>query len=175
MTNKENIILSNEFGVYESDNEIELESWTNCGVNMFIYLNKNTDESITEQFKYFVEGFNIDEEIDIHRQGKDYRDTFSITESVNDFTDYKNWLNVVLKELENDETDIKILCDTHTIDELKTLYINDFNCSKHMLELMGLIEDYKLRTFLVDLFEREYSFEELRNKLYKIKWVCDYE
>lgn len=101
MTNKEKLILEDKFGIYESENDFELETWTNGGVNMFIYLNKNED--ITQQFREYVENFDIDEEIEIHRQGKDYRNAFSITESVDDFRDYLRWLQTILSILEEKE------------------------------------------------------------------------
>ena len=99
MTNKEELILNTHFTIYESNNgEIELETWTNGGVNMFIYLNKNED--ITQQFRKYIENFDIDEEIEIHRQNTDYKNAFSITESVDDFRDYLRWLKTILSMLE---------------------------------------------------------------------------
>ena len=101
MTNKEELILNAHFGIYESENDFELETWTNGGVNMFIYLNKNED--ITKQFREYVENFDIDEEIEIHRQDDRYKNAFSITDSVDDFRDYLRWLKTILSMLEEKE------------------------------------------------------------------------
>lgn len=99
LTKKEQKILNNYFGVYEDNNCYELEEWTNGGVNMFIYLDKEENISATQQFINYIDNFDIDEEIDIHRQDKSYKEAFKITESVKDFENWLNWLNNIKKEL----------------------------------------------------------------------------
>lgn len=90
---------ANEFNVYlMKENNIqcaEIEKWTNGGVDMIIYLNPFTEQ----EFKNRVNDFDIDEEIELHRQNKDYRDAFSIRESLNDFTDFHNNLKEVALKL----------------------------------------------------------------------------
>ena len=90
-------MLKNNFNIYETETDFELETWTDGGVNMFIFINKNED--ILTQFKEYIENFDIDEEIDIHRQDKDYKDMFTITESVDDFRNYVQWLRGILNNL----------------------------------------------------------------------------
>ena len=97
MSNKEREILDNNFKIYESNNNIELETWTSRGVNMRIYLDK--DKSIIEQLEDYINYFDIDEEIDLHREGGDYRLAFTIKESLNDFEDYLEWVEGILKQL----------------------------------------------------------------------------
>ena len=97
MNNKEREILENNFKIYESDDDIELETWTSGGVNMFIYLDK--DKSVIEQLEDYINYFDFDEEIDLHRQGTDYRQAFTITESVDDFRSYVAWLKDILEKL----------------------------------------------------------------------------
>lgn len=97
MSNKELEILENNFDICESDNNIMLETWTNGGVNMFIYLDK--DKSIVEQLEDYINYFDIDEEIDLHREGRDYRLAFTIRESLDDFENYLEWLKDILKQL----------------------------------------------------------------------------
>lgn len=97
MSNKEREILENNFNIYESDNDIDLETWTNGGVNMCIYLDK--DKSVVEQLEDYVNYFDIDEEIDLHREGRDYRLAFTIRESLTDFEDYLEWVKDILKQL----------------------------------------------------------------------------
>jgi len=42
----------------------------------------------------------VDEEIDLHRQDERYKNAFSISESVKDFTDFYNWLKEIKNKLE---------------------------------------------------------------------------
>ena len=166
MTNKEKLILEDKFSIYESENgEIELETWTNEGVNMLIYLDTTSNETITQQFRNYFDNFNIDEEIDLYRQGKDYRDMFTITESVKDFENYVNWLRFILMDLESDLTDIQYLCNKYATDTLKNVYIKNFNVNHDMLELMDMVTSALLQKFLIGIFEKEFSFDELKEEL----------
>lgn len=88
-----NVFLTEQDGVQCA----ELESWTNGGVDMIIWLNPFT----VEEFIQYVNDFDIDEEIDIHRQAKDYKQAFTITASVKDFTDYHKKLKKVATKLRN--------------------------------------------------------------------------
>ncbi len=73
----------------------EIEKWTNGGVDMIetIQFDDFRDsyniEKIEEQLKELVDNFDIDDEIDTHRQGIDYKNAFTILESLKDFTEYK--------------------------------------------------------------------------------------
>lgn len=71
----------------------ELTTYTEGGVEENIIL--PNDENVLESFDEFVYNFDIDNEIELHRQGKQYCDNFSITDSVVDFTDFKRWLDKV--------------------------------------------------------------------------------
>ena len=90
-------ILEEDFNIPQYNNEIELETWTNGGVNMLIYIDSNKD--FITQFEEYIENFDIDEEIDLHRKGADYRQAFTITESVDDFRSYVEWLKDILEKL----------------------------------------------------------------------------
>lgn len=94
-------IMDNHFGVHDGDDYIEFETWTNGGVNMFVTIHKESSKSYFEQFKEYVENFDIDEEIDIHREDKLYKSHFTITRSVDDFGKYKKWLEDILSEMED--------------------------------------------------------------------------
>ena len=95
----EKFFEENDFGVHmgEEDGEIsaEIETWTEGDVNMFTCLQPFTIES----FEQYVKDFDIDEEIDLHRQDARYRNDFTITESVKDFTKFQKRLQIVLKKL----------------------------------------------------------------------------
>lgn len=109
--NKSEIILSdeeqklkdffeeNEFNVYifEQDDKhcAEVEKWTDGGVDMIITLMPFTKE----EFIDYVNDFNIDGEIDLHRQDQRYKDAFTISSSVKDFTDFHNHLKEIVAKL----------------------------------------------------------------------------
>ena len=75
----------------------EIETWTNGGVNMILWLNPFT----VEEFKQIVNDFDVDEEIERHRQEKAYKNAFSLRKSLEDFEDFHNRLKEVLSELLN--------------------------------------------------------------------------
>ena len=88
-----------EFSVtlFEQDGQkcADLEKWTNGGVDMIITLMPFTKKSFIE----WVENFDVDEEIDTHRQSPEYRSAFPISRSLKDFTDFKNHLIEIKNQL----------------------------------------------------------------------------
>lgn len=90
--------ISQYFGVYESDGDVELETWTDDGVNMHILL---YDEKMSyyEQFENYIKNFDVDEMVDLHRENDDYRNDFTIRESLEDFEYFHKFLLFILKEL----------------------------------------------------------------------------
>lgn len=92
--------IGSHFGVHEDEHVVELETWTEGSVNMFVHIRKDSDESYLDQFKKHITEFSVDEEVDLHREDKRYRDDFTITESVEDFQEYKEKLNSILADLE---------------------------------------------------------------------------
>lgn len=79
------------------DGSWELETWTDGGVNMIFYL--DTSDKVSE-FSSIVNNFDVDEEIDLHREDKRYQKAFTISESVEDFEGFKDWLFEVLGIIE---------------------------------------------------------------------------
>ena len=73
----------------------ELETWTEGGVNMIIWLNPFTEE----EFEKYANYFDMDEEINLNRQDKAYRNDFTIRESVEDFLGFHNRLKDILSKL----------------------------------------------------------------------------
>lgn len=73
----------------------EVEKWTEGGVDMIIWLNPFT----IGEFKDYIKVFDLDETIDLHRQDKSYREAFTITQSLKDFTDFLNHLKEVASKL----------------------------------------------------------------------------
>lgn len=73
----------------------EVEKWTDGGVDMIMWLNPFT----VEEFKSYVNDFDVDEEIDSHRQDDRYRNDFTVSQSLKDFTDFYNHLKDVASKL----------------------------------------------------------------------------
>ena len=104
MTNNEMIVFFEENGFnVDLINEYkrqcaEIEKWTNGGVDMIIYLNPFT----VEEFEKYVNDFDVDELIDMHRQDDRYKKAFTISQSLIDFTNFHNHLintkNLLLKK-----------------------------------------------------------------------------
>lgn len=88
--------------IYEDENSYEMETWTNKGVNMIVDIEKDGN-SLLEQLKDYVDNFDIDYEIDLHREDERYRNDFTIEESLEDFKDYINYLKSLINELEHIE------------------------------------------------------------------------
>ena len=94
-------ILSSKFSIYEDNQYLTLETWTDGGVNMIIYISKTMSDSLVKQFESYIESFDIDEEIDLHRQDNRYRNAFRIVESVNDFSAFIKDMKSILKQLKS--------------------------------------------------------------------------
>lgn len=82
---------------------IEMENWTDGGVNM-IHLIDGRDRDMNDpdwwkdELESIYEAFDVDEEIDIHRQGKEYRSVFTHRRSVEDFEGYDEWLKGIAEQ-----------------------------------------------------------------------------
>lgn len=85
--------------LYKQDEKqcAEIEAWTEGGVDMIINLMPFT----LIEFLNYVNSFDIDEEITLHRQDKTYCNNFKISKSVTDFTDFHNQLKEVASKLQN--------------------------------------------------------------------------
>lgn len=108
-TRKQEIILDNIVKTLEAFNYnvsliyengmisgMEIETWTNGGVDMIhtFYLCEDLydKDKINKQLKGLVDNFSIDDEIDVYRQDKKYKEDFTIIESLKDFENYYNTL-----------------------------------------------------------------------------------
>ena len=98
MENNYRKILEKYFNIYDYKNYIDLEAWTNGGVDMFITIEK--DKDLISQLKDYVENFDIDEEIDLYRENKDYKNNFTIRQSLEDFENWLDFVNNVIRKLE---------------------------------------------------------------------------
>ena len=87
--------------VYEEDGRecgLEVEGWTPGGVNMIHFLDFRQDGNIldpwdiADKVNNLYNEFDIDEEIDAHRQDNGYRSAFTHKRSVTDFEEWKETL-----------------------------------------------------------------------------------
>lgn len=92
-----------DFNIHLGDEDdrdyVEIETWTKGGVNMIFILEPFTKKSFID----YVEDFDIDEQIDLHRRANDYKNAFTIRESLEDFTEFHNRLKELVKKLNNEE------------------------------------------------------------------------
>lgn len=77
------------------EGEVELETWTQGGVNMVIHLEPFT----AEEFESYVYDFDVDGEIDLHREGESYKSAFTIRESLEDFESFHGRLKETMERL----------------------------------------------------------------------------
>lgn len=82
------------------DEEVEFQSWTEGGVNMVRYFNASDLESFKRDLKKWGDTLDIDGEIELYRESKDYRDNFTLRESLEDFENFKEKLQEASKILE---------------------------------------------------------------------------
>jgi hypothetical protein len=80
----------------------ELNTYTNAGVNMIVFVDFRDTDTDPKNGKHFIELFNetvsyvdIDEELQLHLQDERYRNEIGATIGVTDFKDWKeNLLNI---------------------------------------------------------------------------------
>lgn len=167
ITNEEKKILEQRFGVYENENNYELESWTDRGVNMFINIDKNSNENLLEQLETFVDNFNLDEEIDYHRENVDYKLNFTIKESIEDFESWLDCLLTLIEELKELESkkDIKVLKGvgvTESSNGLAIVLIDIYDNVMAQYDIKVNIMNYSRN----ELFQISYEISKEINELY---------
>lgn len=147
ITSKERELLEELFNVSESADDLELESWTDGGVDMFITIEKDSSNNLLEQLRLFVKNFDIDEEIDIHRQDTDYRRNFTIRESLNDFENWVDYIEECISKLEEHNNEEEEEVEYEPLETLKGVGVKD---TDNGLEIMlmgatsGLIQKYEI-------------------------------
>lgn len=90
---------------YEENGEcigIEMEQWTDGGVDMIHLIDgrgRDMDDPDwwKDELESIYEAFDVDDEIDIHRQDEKYRSVFTHRRSVKDFEDYEEWLKGIVE------------------------------------------------------------------------------
>lgn len=166
ITSKEREILEELFNISEGTNEIELESWTDGGVDMFITIDKNSYNTLLEQLKEFVENFDIDEEIEIYRQDTDYRRNFTIRESINDFENWVDYIEECISKLEEYNNEDEEEMNYEPLETLKGVGVKDTDNGLEIMlmgETSGLIQKYE-----VIMNIKNYNETDLFNICYEI-------
>lgn len=127
ITSKERELLLELFNINESAYGLELESCTDGGVNMLIGIDKDSDYDLLAQLEQFVENFDIDEEIDIHRQDADYRRKFTIKESIRDFENWVDYIEECISKLKeyNNEDEEEMNCEPLETQKQFNIYAYD--------------------------------------------------
>ena len=93
----------------EIEEGIELESWTRLRVDMLVFLDVRDygahppKDWWKDQFKEYCQCLDVDEEIDLHREDKNYKMCFSISQSLKDFEEYEKWIEDVKSRMIEEE------------------------------------------------------------------------
>lgn len=154
LNKRERKILEQHFGIYETESNYELEGFTSEGVNMFIYIDKDTDTELVEQLNDYVNNFNVDEEIDLHRENEEYRNHFTIQDSLDDFHSWLDIVQEVIVELEEPITPLKCVGVNDTERGLNIVLIDNND---------EIIENYDIEINIKGL-----EYKELYNLCYGI-------
>lgn len=94
--------------IHEHEYGFEVGIHTDGGVEMWIVLHKDHSGSLEEQFNEYIENFDIDEEIELHRQDEHYKNVFTIRESLNDFEVHQQYLHEVSRSVTNSKNISKL-------------------------------------------------------------------
>ena len=166
ITSKEREMLEELFNVSESADDLELESYTDGGVDMFITIEKDNSNNLLEQLRLFVENFDIDEEIDIHRQDTDYRRNFTIRESINDFENWVDYIRDCISKLELYNNEDEEEMNYEPLETLKGVGVKDTENGIEIM-LMGMTSGL-LQKYEVIMNIKNYDETDLFNICYEI-------
>ena len=166
ITSKERELLLELFNINESAYELELESWTDGGVDMFISIDKTSDNNLLEQLERFVENFDIDEEIDIHREDENYKRHFTIRESINDFENWVDYIEECISKLEEYNNEDEEEINYEPLETLKGVGVKDTENGIEIM-LMGMASGL-LQKYEVIMNIKNYDETDLFNICYEI-------
>ena len=173
----ERVILEHHFNIFENENDYELETWTNGGVDMIITIDKNGD-TLLEQLKEYIDNFDIDSEIDIYRENEEYRNRFTIKESIEDFEDYISYVKDLIEDLETNKENgefLETLLDDEDMEEdaeyepLETLTgVGVNNTEKGLKIILVGYNNNILGEYEIEMNIKGYKEMELFNVCYEI-------
>lgn len=90
-------ILDEEFHYNTYDNKIEISTYTDRNVNMLIELDLN---NIYDSLEEWIDTFDIEEEIELHRESDKFRKAFTLKQSLEDFEDFKQEMQELLERMQ---------------------------------------------------------------------------
>ena len=170
-------ILEHYFTIFESENDYKLETWTNGGVDMIITIEKNGD-TLLEQLKEYIDNFDIDSEIDIYRENEEYRNNFTIKESLEDFESYISYVKDLIEDLETNKENeefLETLLDDEDMEEdeeyepLETLIgVGVNNTEKGLKIILVGYNNNILGEYEIEMNIKGYKEMELSNVCYEI-------
>ena len=175
ITKEEREILEEFFNIHEFENSIDLENWTDGGVDMFITIDKNSNATLLEQLESFIDNFDIDEEIDTYRQDESYKRTFTISESLVDFEKWVDYIKIAISKLEyvldNEDNNEE---EYEPIETLKGVGVKDTENGLKIVLMgttSGLLQKYDITMNIknyeeTDLFNICYEISKNINDLY---------
>lgn len=165
MSKKQKEIIENNFNFSDDGECLELEAWTNGGVDMMIYIYKKEHETITDGLKSYYKSFDIDDEIDTYREDLSYCQAFTIVESVRDFEDWLNFINGIIGELEGLESP-----EEQKEKEKKQQFQKSYNAFFEEL-LTTLKSEYNQNRYV--LTDTYYAINTLKNDIEILISQCD--
>ncbi|MCI7555093.1 MAG: hypothetical protein MST00_06650 [Tenericutes bacterium] len=164
-------ILENYFAILKNENGYELESCTNEGVDMIIPIKRNGG-TLLEQLKEYIDNFDIDNEIDICRKNEEYKNNFTIKESIKDFEDYISYVKDLIDKLEiNEENEefLEELVDDEEYEPLEPLIGVCVNDTEKGLKIMLIgYDNNMLGEYEIEMNIKGYKEMELSNVCYEI-------
>lgn len=170
ITETEMKVLLDTFNVIEDKQGYDLESWTDGGVDMIINLPKDTEKPLITLLKDFIQSFDIDEEIDVYRQDEEYRNHFTIRDSITDFEDWVSSVENVIEILENmvseeEEEDIE---EEYTKEPLKGIAVKD--TEQGLTIILFNMENEKIAKYNVIVNIKNYNEGELFDICSKVSY-----
>lgn len=130
-----------EFYVYDTGNgEYEMSGvHTDGGVEMRVIISKY--DNWKESFRDYYDGFDIDEEIELYRQGPngDYRKSFTISQSVEDFKSWKDYIGLLVDIIDADGN-YELIPREHN----QVKHILMFDKEHYSLDELNKLDDYEL-------------------------------
>ena len=132
------------FNVDDNEDNYELEAWTEGGVNMVVTITK---KNWKEDFRKYVNGFDIDEQINLIQNVRNYQSALTYHQSVEDFEDYKKWLVSVLDLLDgkvNEEVAEKPIESISVPFNTFVLTFDKMYFEKSKLEVLSDVEKYNV-------------------------------
>lgn len=139
---------------------------------------KKNGDTLLEQLKEYIDNFDIDSEIDMYRENEEYRNNFTIKESLEDFESYISYVKDLIEELEtnkeNEEFLEKLLDDEDMEDDedyepLETLIGVGVNDTEKGLKIILVgYNNNVLAEYEIEVNIKGYKEIELFNVCYEI-------